>query len=49
MARDMLMEAQRAVLAIRTYIVPKVPSTVKLHVLEPCSCHAVDLQMSLLS
>ncbi|XP_062181963.1 uncharacterized protein LOC133886238 isoform X3 [Phragmites australis] len=43
MARDILMEAHRAVLAIRTYIEPKVPSTVKLHVLEPCSCHAVEL------
>jgi len=38
------MEAQSAVLAIREYIEPKVPSTVKLRVLEPCSCHDVDIQ-----
>uniref|UniRef100_A0A0A9CV33 At1g61320/AtMIF1 LRR domain-containing protein n=1 Tax=Arundo donax TaxID=35708 RepID=A0A0A9CV33_ARUDO len=43
MARDILLEAHRGVLAIRRYIEPKVPSTVKLHVLEPCSCHAVEL------
>ncbi|TVU27372.1 hypothetical protein EJB05_29977 [Eragrostis curvula] len=41
MDRDILVEAHRAILAIRRYIEPKVPSTVKLHVLEPCSCHAV--------
>ncbi|CAL4972687.1 unnamed protein product [Urochloa decumbens] len=41
---DVLMEAQRAVLAIRTYIEPKVPSMVKLRVVEPCRrCHAVEL------
>ncbi|KAL6595679.1 hypothetical protein ACP70R_048019 [Stipagrostis hirtigluma subsp. patula] len=38
--RNVLVEARRAILAIRTYIVPKVPSTVKLHIVEPCSCHA---------
>ncbi|OEL36441.1 hypothetical protein BAE44_0002539 [Dichanthelium oligosanthes] len=40
--RVALAEAHRALLAIRTYTKPKVPSTVKLNVLEPCSrCHAV--------
>ncbi|EMS64588.1 hypothetical protein TRIUR3_01349 [Triticum urartu] len=35
------MEAPRALLAIQTHIQGKVPSTVKLDVLEPCSrCHA---------
>jgi hypothetical protein len=39
-----LMEAQRALLAIRTYIEPKVPSMVKLSVVETCRrCHAVEL------
>jgi len=37
-----LREAQRGLLAIRTYIEPKVPSMVKLCVVEPCRrCHAV--------
>uniref|UniRef100_A0A0A8YMW1 At1g61320/AtMIF1 LRR domain-containing protein n=1 Tax=Arundo donax TaxID=35708 RepID=A0A0A8YMW1_ARUDO len=36
MHRDILVEAHRAILAIRRYIEPKVPPTVKLHVLEPC-------------
>uniref|UniRef100_A0A0A9GQP7 At1g61320/AtMIF1 LRR domain-containing protein n=1 Tax=Arundo donax TaxID=35708 RepID=A0A0A9GQP7_ARUDO len=41
MSKGMLMEAPRAVTAIRTYIEDKVPSTVKLTVVEPCSrCHA---------
>jgi hypothetical protein len=41
---DILTEAQRAVLAIRTYIEPKVPSAVKLRVVEPCRrCHVVKL------
>lgn len=41
---DVLMEAQRALLAIRTYIEPKVPSRVKFNVVEPCSrCHALEL------
>ncbi|KAF8671340.1 hypothetical protein HU200_050053 [Digitaria exilis] len=39
--RDILMEGHKAVMAIRRYIEPRVPSTVKLHVLEPCSCHSV--------
>jgi hypothetical protein len=39
---DVLREAQRGLLAIRTYIEPKVPSMVKLRVIEPCCrCHAV--------
>ncbi|KAF8703533.1 hypothetical protein HU200_032346 [Digitaria exilis] len=33
---DVLREAQRGLLAIRTYIEPKVPSMVKLRVVEPC-------------
>ncbi|CAL4904610.1 unnamed protein product [Urochloa decumbens] len=41
LAEDLLMEGRRAVLAIRRFIEPKVPSTVKLRVLEPCGCHAV--------
>lgn len=42
--RDVLVEAQRAVLAIRTYIEPKVPPMVKLRVVEPCRiCHDVEL------
>ncbi|RLN29869.1 hypothetical protein C2845_PM05G07370 [Panicum miliaceum] len=42
--RDALVEAHRALLAIQTYIKPKVPSTVELNVLEPCSrCHAVGI------
>jgi len=41
---DVLMEAQRALLAIRTYIEPKVPSMVNLRVVEPCRrCHALEL------
>ncbi|CAL4989970.1 unnamed protein product [Urochloa decumbens] len=41
LAEDLLMEGHKAVLAIRRFIEPKVPSTVKLRVLEPCGCHAV--------
>ncbi|KAL6844920.1 hypothetical protein ACP4OV_025579 [Aristida adscensionis] len=41
---DHIREAQRALLAIETYIRMKVPATVKLDVLEPCKrCHAVVL------
>ncbi|CAM0952236.1 unnamed protein product [Alopecurus aequalis] len=41
--RGSLVEAQKALLAIRRYVVGKVPSTVKLNILEPCSrCHAVE-------
>ena len=49
LALDILMEGHRAVMAINKYIEPRVPSTGKLHVLEPCSCHAVDRQISCLS
>ncbi|KAL6650892.1 hypothetical protein ACP70R_009817 [Stipagrostis hirtigluma subsp. patula] len=41
MDRDILVEAHRAISAIRRFIEPRVPSTVKLQVLEPCICHAV--------
>jgi len=44
MTRDEIMEAHRALLAVQTYVKSKVPSTVELNVLEPCSqCHAVAL------
>ncbi|CAN6250466.1 unnamed protein product [Urochloa humidicola] len=49
LAKDILMEGHKAVMAIRRYIEPRVPSKVKLHVLEPCSCHTVELEMSCLS
>lgn len=43
MRKDTLVEAHRALLAVQTYIVPKVPSTIKLNVLEPCRrCHVVE-------
>uniref|UniRef100_A0A0D9VAJ5 Uncharacterized protein n=1 Tax=Leersia perrieri TaxID=77586 RepID=A0A0D9VAJ5_9ORYZ len=42
--RNILMEGLRGVVAIRRYIEPRVPPTVKLHVLEPCcSCHGIEL------
>uniref|UniRef100_A0A0D3GCN3 F-box domain-containing protein n=1 Tax=Oryza barthii TaxID=65489 RepID=A0A0D3GCN3_9ORYZ len=41
--RDIIMEGHRGVLAIRRCIQPRVPSTVKLNVLEPCSCHSTEL------
>uniref|UniRef100_A0A0E0A218 F-box domain-containing protein n=1 Tax=Oryza glumipatula TaxID=40148 RepID=A0A0E0A218_9ORYZ len=41
--RQMIMEAKNALLAIERYIVGKVPSTVRLDVLKPCSwCHAIE-------
>ncbi|KAL6911439.1 hypothetical protein ACP4OV_000244 [Aristida adscensionis] len=44
MRKDALVEAYKALLAVQTYIRSKVPSTVELTVLEPCSrCHAVEL------
>ncbi|KAF8768724.1 hypothetical protein HU200_007282 [Digitaria exilis] len=44
--RDALVEAQRALLAIQTYIKPKVPSTIQLNILEPCSrCHVVEMSL----
>lgn len=42
MPEYVLMEAHRATLAIKKYIEPKVPSIVKLHVLEPCRCHGSE-------
>jgi hypothetical protein len=40
MNNDILEEAPRAAMTIRTYIEDKVPSTVKLTVLGPCrECH----------
>ncbi|KQK22584.2 hypothetical protein BRADI_1g68220v3 [Brachypodium distachyon] len=43
MDRDSLVEAQKALVAIRRYVVGKVPSMVKLNVLEPCSrCHTIE-------
>ncbi|XP_020182447.1 F-box/FBD/LRR-repeat protein At1g13570 [Aegilops tauschii subsp. strangulata] len=44
---DSLVEAQKALLAIRRYVLGKVPSMVKLNILEPCSrCHAVESLVS---
>uniref|UniRef100_A0A0E0GIE9 F-box domain-containing protein n=1 Tax=Oryza nivara TaxID=4536 RepID=A0A0E0GIE9_ORYNI len=43
MGKDMLTEAKKAVLAIETYIEPKVPSTVMLNVVKPCNrCHVAE-------
>jgi hypothetical protein len=42
MLKDALAEAHKGLLAAETYIKPKVPSTVELNILEPCSkCHAI--------
>ena len=42
---DVLMEAQRALFAISAYVEPRVPSTVKLDIVEPCRrCHASELR-----
>ncbi|TVU27252.1 hypothetical protein EJB05_29850, partial [Eragrostis curvula] len=42
LSMDVLKEAHRALMAIRTYIEPQVPSTAKLHVVKPCSrCHTL--------
>ncbi|CAM0952003.1 unnamed protein product [Alopecurus aequalis] len=39
----MIMEAHKALLAIERYVAVKVPSTVKLNVLKPCSrCHVLE-------
>uniref|UniRef100_A0A8I6Y140 At1g61320/AtMIF1 LRR domain-containing protein n=2 Tax=Hordeum vulgare subsp. vulgare TaxID=112509 RepID=A0A8I6Y140_HORVV len=44
---DSLVEAQKALLAIRRYVAGKVPSMVKLNILEPCSrCHVVESLVS---
>lgn len=41
---DVLMEAERALFAIRAFIEPKVSSKVKLNIVEPCrQCHAAEL------
>ncbi|KAL6651520.1 hypothetical protein ACP70R_010445 [Stipagrostis hirtigluma subsp. patula] len=41
--RHMILEAHKALKAIKRYILGKVPSTVKLNVGEPCSrCHAIE-------
>ncbi|KAF7059508.1 LOW QUALITY PROTEIN: hypothetical protein CFC21_066403 [Triticum aestivum] len=40
--RHMVVEAHKAVLAIERHVMVKVPSTVKLNVIKPCSrCHVV--------
>ncbi|KAF2915651.1 F-box/FBD/LRR-repeat protein At3g26920 isoform X3 [Oryza sativa Japonica Group] len=42
-SKDDPMEASKALFAIRTYIEGKVPSTVRLNVVEPCSrCHVME-------
>uniref|UniRef100_A0A0A9HGZ0 At1g61320/AtMIF1 LRR domain-containing protein n=1 Tax=Arundo donax TaxID=35708 RepID=A0A0A9HGZ0_ARUDO len=42
--RHMIIEAHRALKAIKRYILGKVPATVKLNVREPCRwCHAIKL------
>lgn len=47
MSDNLLMEAPRALLAIRRYIENKVPSTVEFIVLKPCSrCHVRRRQIS---
>ncbi|TKW06092.1 hypothetical protein SEVIR_7G219200v4 [Setaria viridis] len=44
LTRDMILEADKALEAIRRNILGKVPSTVKLNVREPCSrCHYIEL------
>uniref|UniRef100_A0A0E0CR01 At1g61320/AtMIF1 LRR domain-containing protein n=1 Tax=Oryza meridionalis TaxID=40149 RepID=A0A0E0CR01_9ORYZ len=44
MDKDVIMDAHKSLLAIRTYVEGKVPPTVKLNVVEPCSrCHAIEL------
>ncbi|CAL5025861.1 unnamed protein product [Urochloa decumbens] len=43
LTKHMILEAHKALEAIRRYILGKVPSTVKLNVREPCSrCHCVE-------
>ncbi|VAI19803.1 unnamed protein product [Triticum turgidum subsp. durum] len=40
---DFMVEARKGLLAIRTYVEPKVPSGVKLNVVEPCRrCHSLE-------
>jgi hypothetical protein len=43
MRRNIILEAHKALSVVRSYIVGRVPSTVKLNVGEPCCrCHAID-------
>ncbi|OEL23326.1 hypothetical protein BAE44_0015655, partial [Dichanthelium oligosanthes] len=45
MRKDALMEAPKALFAIAIYIEGKVPSTVKLSIVPPCSrCHAIEFR-----
>ncbi|XBI89578.1 hypothetical protein VPH35_027365 [Triticum aestivum] len=39
LGRDTIMEARKAIAAIKTYIEGKVPSKIKFKVLEPCNCN----------
>ncbi|KAG2636663.1 hypothetical protein PVAP13_2NG075312 [Panicum virgatum] len=44
MPKGNIMEAQKALLAIKKYIETKVPATVKLNVVEPCRrCHTIGV------
>ncbi|KAL6651916.1 hypothetical protein ACP70R_010841 [Stipagrostis hirtigluma subsp. patula] len=46
-SRAMILEAHKALSAVKRYILGRVPSTVKLNVGEPCSrCHAIDVKLS---
>lgn len=41
--KNMIMEAHKALVVVKNYILEKVPSTVELNVVEPCSlCDAVE-------
>lgn len=47
LSRDWILEAHKALGVIRSFILGRVPSTVKFHVGEPCSrCHAIDAKLS---
>jgi hypothetical protein len=44
MSKDMRMEARKALFAVERYIFGKVPSTVKLEVVKPCSrCNTLEI------
>ncbi|CAM0952015.1 unnamed protein product [Alopecurus aequalis] len=46
-SKHMIKEAHKALLAIERYVVMKVPSTVKLNVMKPCSrCHVLKSRQS---
>lgn len=46
MNKEALMEAEKACLAIRTYVEGMVPSTVNLKIVEPChKCHTKTLDV----